>query len=485
MAEFESLATLKQRLAEGTTNCREITEYYNERIRLYNQRLNALVTACPEQAVAEAARADQMTADTQQQPLRGLPVVHKDIFCTRGVRTTCGSRMLDNFIPPYDATVVAGCRKQGAPMLGKTNMDEFGMGSANENSFYGPVRNPWHLDYSSGGSSGGAAAAVAAGLAPWATGTDTGGSIRLPAAWCGITGIKPTYGRLSRYGMIAYASSLDQAGVFARNAADATEALASLSGPDPRDSTSIRNQQAITLPEGFSLTGLRIGMPRQWFEAELPETMHQVLDQALASYRQLGAELVPVDMPHLALALPAYYILAPAEASANLARYDGVRFGYRCDQPADLKDLYERSRSEGFGNEVKRRILIGTYVLSSGYYDAYYAKAQKIRRLISQEFAQAFNVCDILAGPVSPAPAQRLEQACNSPVDQYNADLYTIPASLAGLPALSHPAGFINNLPVGLQLIGPHFHEAGILASARRFQQATDWHHYQPSAYKE
>jgi aspartyl-tRNA(Asn)/glutamyl-tRNA(Gln) amidotransferase subunit A len=392
--------------------------------------------------------------------------------------------MLDNFISPYSATVVEKCEENEIITLGKTNLDEFCMGSSNESSFYGNVKNPWNLKCTPGGSSGGSAAAVAARLAPFATGTDTGGSIRQPAAYCGITGVKPTYGRVSRFGMVAYASSLDQGGVLARSAEEASALLQAMSGHDPKDSTSV-NKPIFEKNEDYTnLKGLKIGLPKEFFSKDLNPQMKQTLMHAVKQYEALGATIVDISLPNIELALPAYYIIAPAEASANLSRYDGVRYGYRCDKPADLMDLYERSRSEGFGDEVKRRILVGSYVLSSGYYDDYYIKAQKIRRLVSNDFQAAFKQCDIIASPVTPTTAFKLGEKSNDPIEMYLSDIYTIPVNLAGLPALSHPAGFIKEMPVGLQLIANHFEETKMLSVAHLFQSATDWHIQQPTAFE-
>ncbi|NIR31874.1 MAG: Asp-tRNA(Asn)/Glu-tRNA(Gln) amidotransferase subunit GatA, partial [Gammaproteobacteria bacterium] len=416
---------------------------------------------------------------------RPMSLAHKDIFCTDGVRTSCGSRMLDNFVAPYDATVVERLEAAGCVMLGKTNMDEFAMGSSNETSYYGPVNNPWDLERVPGGSSGGSAAAVAARLAPAATGTDTGGSIRQPAALCGITGLKPTYGRVSRYGMIAFASSLDQAGPMARTAEDAALLLAAMAGFDPQDSTSVNEpvpDYAATL-EG-SLEGLRIGLPRESLGEGVHAGVTRAVEDAAEVYRRLGARIEEVSLPNTALAVPAYYVVAPAEASSNLSRYDGVRYGYRCESPQDLEDMYKRSRGEGFGAEVKRRIMVGTYALSAGYYDAYYLKAQKLRRLIRDDFRAAFETVDLILGPTAPTPAFRIGEKTDDPVTMYLSDIFTIPANLAGLPALSMPGGFADGTPVGVQLVGGYFEEARLLNAAHRFQQETDWHRRIPSGFE-
>lgn len=416
--------------------------------------------------------------------MTGIPIAQKDIFCTEGIRTSCGSRMLDNFVAPYDATVVERLRQAGTVLLGKLNMDEFAMGSSNETSYYGPVRNPWDPDTVPGGSSGGSAAAVAARLIPGATGTDTGGSIRQPASFCGITGLKPTYGRVSRWGMIAFASSLDQGGPMARSAEDCALLLQAMAGFDPKDSTSVERpvpDYAAAL-EG-ELAGLRIGLPREFFGDGLDPDVARLIQDAVAEFEKLGAQVLDVSLPHMALSVPVYYVVAPAECSSNLARYDGVRFGYRCQDPKDLADLYLRSRGEGFGAEVKRRILIGTYALSAGYYDAYYLKAQQIRRLIRDDFQRAFAEVDVLMGPTSPTVAFRLGERSADPIAMYLSDIYTIAVNLAGLPALSIPVGFSRQLPVGLQIIGNYFDEARLLNVAHRYQQVADWHRQAPAGF--
>jgi len=468
-------------LRRGDYSATELTAAYLARIGARNAALNAFITVTAGAAHQAAAAADAALAGGEAPPLTGIPIAHKDIFCTDGVRTSCASRMLDNFIAPYDATVVRRLAAAGAVMLGKTNMDEFAMGSSNETSFYGPVRNPWDPDRVPGGSSGGSAAAVAAGLCSAATGTDTGGSIRQPAALTGICGLKPTYGRVSRYGMIAFASSLDQAGPMARSAADLALLLQAMAGFDERDSTSI-DRPVPDYPAALEapLTGLRIGLPAEYFNAGLEAAVGDAVRAALTELERLGAQLVDLTLPHTALSVPAYYVVAPAEASSNLARYDGVRYGYRADNPADLTDLYKRSRSEGFGAEVKRRILIGTYVLSAGYYDAYYLKAQRVRRLIREDFLSAFGQVDLIAAPTTPQPAFRLGEKQHDPVAMYLSDIYTIAANLAGLPALSVPCGLVQGLPVGLQLIGRDFDEARLLNVAHRYQQVTDWHTRRP-----
>jgi aspartyl-tRNA(Asn)/glutamyl-tRNA(Gln) amidotransferase subunit A len=479
-----SIAELGLRLVRKEISSVELTRFFLARIERLNPALNALISVTPEQALAAAAEADRRLADGEHGPLLGIPLIHKDIFCTEGVRTSCGSRMLDNFIAPYDATVVTRLKSAGAIMLAKSNMDEFAMGSSNETSYYGPVKNPWDTRKVPGGSSGGSAAAAAARLAPFATGTDTGGSIRQPAALTGVTGIKPTYGRVSRYGMIAFASSLDQAGVFARSAADAAPVLQAMAGFDPRDSTSVDAPVPdYTATLDAPLKGLRIGLLREFFEG-LETRNAALIHAAIEIYRALGAQTVEVSLPHLPLSVPTYYVVAPAECSSNLSRFDGVRFGYRCENPKDLSDLYERSRGEGFGPEVKRRIMTGTYVLSAGYFDAYYLKAQKVRRLITDDFRAAFAQVDLLVGPTTPTPAFDIGAKTSDPVTMYLNDIYTIGANLAGLPAMSLPCGFVDGLPMGLQLIGPHFSEGKLLNAAHRFQQQTDWHGRTPGGYE-
>jgi aspartyl-tRNA(Asn)/glutamyl-tRNA(Gln) amidotransferase subunit A len=484
-----SIGELAERLARKQLSSLELTRHLLSRIERFNPELNVLVTLTAEQALADAAAADRRRAAGEAGPLLGIPLIHKDIFCTDGVRTSCGSRILDNFTAPYDATVVTRLKAAGAVMLGKANMDEFAMGSSNETSYYGPVKNPWNPAKVPGGSSGGSAAATAARLTPYATGTDTGGSIRQPAALTGITGVKPTYGRVSRYGMIAFASSLDQAGVFARSALDAAIVLKAMAGFDPRDSTSVD----MPVPDypaalggavaGAPLAGFRIGLLKEFFEGLEPRNA-ALIDEALKVYRGLGATTVDVSLPSLPLSVPTYYVVAPAECSSNLSRFDGVRYGYRCKDPKDLADLYKRSRGEGFGAEVKRRIMTGTYVLSAGYYDAYYLKAQKVRRLITDEFRAAFEHADVLIGPTTPTPAFDIGAKIDDPVTMYLNDIYTIGANLAGLPALSMPCGFVDDLPMGLQLIGPHFAEERLLNAAHRFQQVTDWHTHCPRGYE-
>jgi len=482
---LQTLTQLAAGLDSGEFSSVELTQELLARIENLNATLNAFVTVTADQALAAARRADENRAAGNGGALNGLPLVHKDIFCTQGVLTTCGSRMLENFVSPYDAAIVERLASAGAIMLGKTNMDEFAMGSSNETSYFGPVRNPWDLERSPGGSSGGSAAAVAGRLVPAATGTDTGGSIRQPAALTGTVGIKPTYGRVSRYGMIAFASSLDQAGVITRSAEDAALLLGSMAGFDERDSTSIdRPVPDYVAGLSGSLKGLRVGIVRQHFDAGLDVQCGAVVRGSLAELESLGATLTEVDLPNLDLSVPTYCVVAPAECSSNLSRFDGVRFGRRAENPVDLLDLYCRSRGEGFGAEVKRRIMTGTYVLSAGYYDAYYLKAQQVRALISDDFKKAFARVDVIAGPTAPTPAFRLGDKTDDPITMYLNDIYTTGANLAGLPAISVPCGFVEELPIGLHLVGPHFGEEMILRCAHQYQQNTDWHNAAPEAYR-
>ena len=478
----KTLKQLRDGLQQGDFSARELSEHFLGRIKSLDAQLNSFISVTEEQALAQADAADKARANAEAGPLNGLPIAHKDIFCTQGVRTSCASKMLDNFISPYNATVVSKLADDGIVMLGKTNMDEFAMGSSNETSWYGAVRNPWNLETVPGGSSGGSAASVAARLVPAATGTDTGGSIRQPAALCGITGLKPTYGTVSRWGMIAFASSLDQAGPMARTAEDCALLLQSMSGPDEKDSTCLNREVDDFLSGlGDDIAGLTVGLPEEFFPQDLDGRIADVTRQAIAEIEKLGAKAVSISLPSVKLSVPAYYVIAPAEASSNLSRFDGVRYGYRCENPVDLMDLYKRSRSEGFGEEVKRRILVGTYALSHGYYDAYYLKAQKVRRLIRDDFARAFEKCDLIAGPTSPELAFNLGAKKDDPVTMYMADVFTIAVNLAGLPALSMPGGFVDGLPVGVQLIGNYFREGQLLNVAHRFQQATDWHNKKPA----
>lgn len=478
----KTLAEQSQMLAKGECSSVELTSHYLERIARFNAELNALISVDDKGAVAAAHAADAKRAEGDASPLLGIPMVHKDIFCVEGGRTTCGSRMLEHFVSPYNATVVNKTREAGMVLLGKANMDEFAMGSSNENSYFGGVKNPWNHDCVPGGSSGGSAAAVAARLAPLATGTDTGGSIRQPAAFCGLTGLKPTYGRVSRYGMIAFASSLDQAGPMAITAEDCAMVLQAIAGFDERDSTSSdKPVDDYTANLDTPIAGLKIGVPEEYFSEGLDNDVATQVRSALSEYEKLGATLVPISLPNQGLCIPAYYVVAPAEASSNLSRFDGVRFGYRCDSPVDLEDLYTRSRGEGFGAEVKRRILIGTYALSAGYYDAYYLKAQQVRRLISNDFDAAFQQVDVIAGPTTPTPAFEAGAKTDDPVAMYLNDLYTVSANLCGLPSLSMACGNVNGLPVGLQLTGQYFDEARLLHVAHRYQQVTDWHQRMPA----
>ncbi len=481
----KTLTELKAGLQAGDFSSRELTEHFLERIKRHDGELNSFITVTEEQALRQADAADQAIAAGDHRLLTGLPIAHKDIFCTEGVRTSCGSRMLDNFIAPYTATAVEKMATEGAVMLGKTNMDEFAMGSSNETSFYGPVKNPWDTERVPGGSSGGAAAGLAARLAPGATGTDTGGSIRQPAALNGVTGLKPTYGRVSRWGMIAFASSLDQAGPLGLSAADCALMLQAMAGHDEKDSTCLNEPVDDYLGAlDQSVDGLKIGVPEEFFPDNLDGAIADNAREAMRELEKQGAKLVKLSLPSIKLSVPAYYVIAPAEASSNLSRFDGVRFGYRCEDPKDLEDLYKRSRSEGFGAEVKRRILVGTYALSAGYYDAYYKRAQKVRRLIRDDFSRAFKDVDVIMGPTSPETAFKLGAKADDPVNMYMADVFTIAVNLAGLPALSMPSGFVDGLPAGTQVIGNYFQEGRILNVAHRYQMATDWHQRIPGAFQ-
>ncbi len=459
----------------------ELTEHFLNRIDTHDKAVNSFITVTPELALEQAKLADERLKSGNAHPLTGVPMAHKDIFCTQGVLTTCGSKMLYNFVSPYNATIVENIANAGMISLGKLNMDEFAMGSDNEKSYYGAVHNPWDLERVPGGSSGGSAAAVAAGFVPVATGSDTGGSIRQPASFCGLTGIKPTYGRVSRFGMIAYASSFDQAGAFGRSALDCACLLQAMSGYDPKDSTSVNKEVPDWLGEldkvsgDKPLAGLRVGVPQEYFGTGLNADVKAKIEDALKVYQDLGATLVDVHLTDPQITLATYYLLAPAEASSNLSRFDGVRYGYRCENPKDLHDLYTRSRSEGFGAEVQRRIIMGTYALSAGYFDAYYVKAQKVRRLILNDFLKAFETCDIIATPTAPTVAYKLGENL-SPAEIYMGDVYTIGVNLAGLPSLSHPVGFVGGLPVGLQLIGKHWAESELLKTAHVYQANTKFH---------
>jgi len=473
-----SVAELSSALAAKRVSSVELTRLFLARTGALNGALNAFITVDPERSLAQARAADERRARGEAGALTGIPIAHKDIFCTRGLRTTCGSKMLADFVSPYDAHVIERFAAAGAVCLGKTNMDEFAMGSSSETSFFGPVRNPWDLRRVPGGSSGGSAAAVAARMAPAATGTDTGGSIRQPAAFTGISGLKPTYGLVSRYGMVAFASSLDQGGPLAKSAHDLGLLMNAMAGFDPRDSTSLeRPAEDYTRDLNPSLAGLRIGLPREYFSEGVERAVLARVREAVAWFESQGAQTVEVDLPYTRLSIPVYYVLAPAEASSNLSRFDGVRYGHRAKEYDDLFDLYCRTRAEGFGAEVKRRILIGTYVLSHGYYDAYYLQAQRLRRLIAANFAAAFARCDLLMGPTAPSTAFALGARVRDPVQMYLSDIFTLAAPLAGVPALSVPCGFDSGgLPVGLQIVGDYFAEARMLGVAHRYQQATDWH---------
>jgi aspartyl-tRNA(Asn)/glutamyl-tRNA(Gln) amidotransferase subunit A len=480
----KTIAEISADLESGEYSSEEITRAFLARIEQHAE-LNAFVTVTADSALSEARAADTERAAGEAGPLTGVPIVHKDLFCTQEVRTTCGSRMLEDFVSPYDASVVQRFRSAGAVMLGKTNMDEFAMGSSNETSYFGPVLNPWDHSKSPGGSSGGSAAAVAARLIPGATGTDTGGSIRQPAALSGITGLKPTYGRVSRYGMVAFASSLDQAGMLTTSAEDAAMMLSAMAGFDDRDSTCVDEPVPDYRAElDQDLSSLRIGIPTEFLGGGLDPAVEQLVRDAIAGYESRGATVSEVSLPNVGLSVPTYYVVAPAECSSNMSRFDGVRFGHRCEDPKDLTDLYMRSRGEGFGDEVKRRILTGTYALSAGYYDAYYLQAQKVRQLIADDFKRAFESVDILMGPTAPTAAFGLGEKTDDPITMYLNDIYTIGANLAGLPALSVPCGFVEDLPVGLQMIGPYFQESKLLAAAHAHQRETDFHTRIPAGYE-
>ena len=477
----KTVAELSKALHLREVSSVELTRAYLQKIATVNEKLNTYITICDEFALAQAEKADQRISSGDQNPLVGIPLAHKDIFCAKGIKTTCGSKMLENFVSPYDATIVTKLNKAGTVTLGKTNMDEFAMGSSNETSYFGPVKNPWDSTKVPGGSSGGSAAAVAADLCAIATGSDTGGSIRQPASFCGVTGFKPSYGRVSRWGMIAFASSLDQAGPISKNAEDAAIIMNVIAGADNLDSTSAKEPVVdYTASLNESLRGLKIGVPKQHFAKGLSTEVEESIRQSLKEFEKLGATIKEVDLPNNHLSVPSYYVIAPAEASANLSRYDGVRYGYRCENPTDLKDMYMRTRSEGFGSEVKRRIMVGTYALSAGYYDAYYQKAQKIRRLIKNDFDSVFSTVDVIVGPTSPHTAFGIGTTTD-PVKMYLEDIYTIAVNLAGLPGISIPAGFGGNLPIGMQIIGREFAEAKLLNVAHQYQQATDWHKLKPS----
>ena len=482
----DTLAELSAKLRAKDVSSVELTRHYLDRIARANPALNAFITVDEEKSLAQAKAADARIARGDAGPLTGIPVAHKDLFCAKGWRTTCGSRMLESFVAPYDAHVIEQFNAAGAVLLGKTNMDEFAMGSSNENSHFGPVRNPWDTNAVPGGSSGGSAAAVSARLAPAATGTDTGGSIRQPASFTGVSGLRPTYGRVSRYGMVAFASSLDQGGALGQDARDLAAMLQVMSAYDPRDSTCVdqRRDDYVAFLEG-GVKGLRIGLPKEYFARELAADVAKPILEAIEHYKRLGATVAEVSLPNQHLSVPAYYVIAPAEASSNLSRYDGVRYGHRAKEYRDLADMYRKSRAEGFGAEVKRRIMIGTYVLSHGYYDAYYLQAQKVRRLIARDFAEAFKACDVIMGPAAPSVAFDLGARTQDPVQMYLDDLYTIPINLAGLPGLSIPCGFgAQGRPVGLQVVGNYWSEALMLRAAHAYQQATDWHRRVPPAFE-
>jgi aspartyl-tRNA(Asn)/glutamyl-tRNA(Gln) amidotransferase subunit A len=481
-----SLKQLGEQLAAKTISSVELTRFYLDRIAKLDPALNAFISVEADKSLDAAKAADQRIAQGSAGPLTGIPVAHKDIFCAKGWLTTCGSKMLANFVSPYDAHVIERFNAAGAVILGKTNMDEFAMGSSSESSYYGPVRNPWDTEAVPGGSSGGSAAAIAARMAPAATGTDTGGSIRLPAAFSGVSGIKPTYGVVSRYGMVAYASSFDQGGPLGKSAEDLALLLNTMAGFDPRDSTSLeRAAEDYTRQLGQPLAGLKIGLPKEYFARGLSDDVAKSVSSALDQFRTLGAVTVDISLPQTSLSVPVYYVLAPAEASSNLSRFDGVRYGHRAKEYKDLLDMYERTRAEGFGPEVKRRILIGTYVLSHGYYDAYYLQAQKVRRIIANDFREAFQRCDVIMGPTSPTTAFAIGAKSADPVEMYLADIYTVGVNLAGLPGMSIPCGFdANAKPVGLQIIGNYFAEARMLSAAHRYQQETDWHLRVPDSAK-
>lgn len=478
----QSITSLAKKLRAKDISSVELTQDYLARIKQLDGQLNSYITVSDEIALAQAEAADKLIASGSTSALAGIPVAHKDLFCTDGILTTCASKMLHNFIPPYESTVTGRMQASGAITLGKTNMDEFAMGSSNENSHYGAVKNPWNLDKVPGGSSGGSAAAVAAGLCVAATGTDTGGSIRQPASFCGITGLKPTYGRVSRFGMIAYASSLDQAGPMARSAEDCAHILQSIAGFDANDSTcSEIATEDYTANLDAPLSGLSIGLPKEYFGDGLNNDVAKAIQDAVKEFEKLGATVKEISLPNLNLSIPSYYVIAPSEASSNLSRFDGVRYGYRCEDPKDLMDMYKRSRGEGFGKEVQKRIMVGTYALSEGYYDAYYLKAQRIRRLIKEDFVKAFEQVDVIMGPVAPTTAFGIGAKTDDPIAMYLEDIYTLSVNLAGVPAMSIPAGFADGMPVGLQIMGNYFSEAKLLNVAHKFQQATDWHTKNPS----
>jgi aspartyl-tRNA(Asn)/glutamyl-tRNA(Gln) amidotransferase subunit A len=484
MSELHTLSLTQQisGLRKSKFSCMELIDTYIKRIEDINPSLNCFISLENKDVLYnQASESDKRYANNNPLPLDGIPIAHKDIFCTEGMLTTCGSKMLSNFIPPYSSTVVTKLKDSGVISLGKTNMDEFAMGSSNETSFYGPTKNPWNIEFVPGGSSGGSAACVAASLASAATGTDTGGSIRQPASLCGITGIKPTYGRVSRYGMIAFASSLDQGGIFAKSAEDTAYLLEMMSGHDPKDSTSLNTEvPKFSLEINNNLKNIKIGLPIEFFNQEIPIYLRKSIDETIKVLETLGASFKKVSLPNLDLGIAAYYVIAPAECSANLSRYDGVKFGYRCEDPIDLDDLYKRTREEGFGYEVKKRILTGTYALSAGYYDAYYLKAQKCRQLIANDFQEVFKEFDMILSPTAPDTAFKLGSKTKDPLSMYLEDIFTIPANLAGLPGISFPCGNNSGLPLGVQLIGNHLQESSLLKVAHNFQLETDWHLKRP-----
>jgi len=479
-----SLSKLSELLSGKQVSSRELTTHFLNRIENHAD-LNAFITVCEDLALEQADIADKTLESSDANGLTGIPIAHKDLFCTQGILTSCGSKILENFTSPYNATIVERLKSAGMVTLGKTNMDEFAMGSSNENSFFGPVKNPWDKTRVPGGSSGGSASVVASRLSPVATGSDTGGSIRQPAAFCGITGIKPSYGRVSRYGMVAFASSLDQAGVFATSAQDAALILKTMAGFDPNDSTSINEPTPDYVAElDHSMQGKTVGLPKEYFSEGLNSEIAKAIDESIELYKKLGLNIVEINLPKSEMAIPCYYVIAPAEASSNLSRFDGVRYGYRSERKDDLIDMYRHTRSEGFGDEVKRRIMIGTYVLSAGYYDAYYRKAQRIRRMIAQDFDDAFKHCDFILGPATPTTAFEQGSKTDDPVAMYLNDIYTISANLAGLPGISIPCGTDQKgLPIGLQLIGNYFDEAGLLAMGHQFQQLSDYHQQIPKEF--
>lgn len=480
---YSTIAQLAKGLKDGSFSSRELTQDVIADIKARDQHYNSFISLSEEQALAQADAADARIAAGTAEAMTGIPMAHKDLFCTQGVRTTAGSKILENFVPPYESTVSQLFLNAGAVSVGKTNLDEFAMGSSNESSFFGAVNNPWDVKAVPGGSSGGSAAAVAAGFVAGATGTDTGGSIRQPAAFCNLTGIRPTYGRVSRFGIIAYASSLDQAGPMTHTAEDAAMMLNVMAQFDPQDSTSVQmDTPDYTANLNDSLEGLKIGVPKEFFAEGLDADVAAATMAAIKQYEAMGAEIVDISLPNLKLSIPAYYVIAPSEASSNLSRYDGVRYGYRCEDPVDLMDMYCRSRAEGFGEEVKRRIMVGTYALSEGFYDAYYVKAQRIRRMIKEDYMRAFEQVDVIMGPVTPTPAFDIGSHSKDPVAMYLEDIYTLSINLAGIPAMSTPAGFVNGRPVGLHIMGNYFSEAKLLNIAHKLQQVTDWHLQQPQS---